>query len=151
MSWSVVHKTRTISPEETQALASRLLERLHVGDAVALTGELGAGKTTFVRGLIRAMGYEGRVRSPSYTLVQRYPTQPPVTHADLYRLLDKDELIALNLVGDRERGILVVEWADRLQDVWGIPDWRVEFSIPEQIGDNGNRDITILCAREERI
>ena len=44
--------------------------------------------------------------------------------------------------------ILLVEWADRLEDVWGIPDWRVEFSIPEQVGDDGNRDITILCSRE---
>jgi len=145
--WKDIRLERTHTPEETQELAGWFAEQLVPGDSVALVGELGAGKTTFVRGIVHSLGYEGRVRSPSFTLVHRYPTTPPLVHADLYRLSDVDELIALNLEGDLEQGVLLVEWADKLDGEWGNPGWRVELDIPD-LTNEGLREIRLM-KREE--
>src|SRR5450432_1364826 len=76
----------TASPEETEALAARLAARLRAGDVVAVSGELGAGKTTFVRGAARALGVREPVSSPTYTIGHRYEAPTPVAHLDLYRV-----------------------------------------------------------------
>ena len=82
---------------------------------VYLTGDLGAGKTTLVRGLIHALGYTGKVRSPTYTLVEPYACEPcPVFHLDLYRLADAEELEWLGLRDMLEEpALLMVEWPER--------------------------------------
>jgi tRNA threonylcarbamoyladenosine biosynthesis protein TsaE len=80
----------TASPEETEALAARLAARLEAGDVVAVSGELGAGKTTFVRGAARALGVVEPVSSPTYTIGHRYDAPTPVAHLDLYRLSGLD-------------------------------------------------------------
>ncbi len=99
----------------TEALGARLATLVRGGDAIALVGELGAGKTTFVHGLVRALG-GGDVHSPTFSLVHEYPTgRLVVWHADLYRIARAAELPELGLdevIGD-PRGIVVVEWADR--------------------------------------
>lgn len=79
---------RTSGPDETQALAARLAERLKPGDIVLVSGELGAGKTTFVRGACRALGVSEPVVSPTFTIGRRYRGRIPVSHLDLYRLDD---------------------------------------------------------------
>lgn len=76
----------THGPEETEALGARLAERLGPGDVVILSGEVGAGKTTLIRGACRALGVEEPVTSPTFTLGQRYRGRLPVSHLDLYRL-----------------------------------------------------------------
>src|SRR3954468_16902760 len=76
----------TASPQETEALAARLAAQLRAGDVVSVTGELGAGKTTFVRGAARALGVTGPVSSPTFTIGHRYDAPVPVAHLDLYRL-----------------------------------------------------------------
>jgi tRNA threonylcarbamoyladenosine biosynthesis protein TsaE len=76
----------TASAEETEALGARLAENLAPGDVVLVRGELGAGKTTLIRGAARALGVEGPVTSPTFTIGQRYAGQIPVSHLDLYRL-----------------------------------------------------------------
>ena len=83
----------TASPGETEALAARLAERLRPGDVVTISGELGAGKTTFVRGAARALGVTGPVSSPTFTIGHRYEAPTPVAHLDLYRIagLDPEE------------------------------------------------------------
>jgi tRNA threonylcarbamoyladenosine biosynthesis protein TsaE len=78
-------ETVTASPEETEALAARLAARLRPGDLVSVVGELGAGKTTFVRGAARALGVTGPVASPTFTIGHRYEAPTPVAHLDLYR------------------------------------------------------------------
>ncbi len=78
----------TASPAETEALGARLAESLAPGDVVLVRGELGAGKTTLVRGAARALGVEGPVTSPTFTIGQRYEGQIPVSHLDLYRLAE---------------------------------------------------------------
>ena len=70
---------------ETEALGARLARRLSAGDVVTVSGELGSGKTTFVRGACRALGIEVPVTSPTFTIGHRYPGRPDVSHLDLYR------------------------------------------------------------------
>lgn len=97
----------------TVAAGARLAKLVRAGDVVAMTGDLGAGKTTLVRGLLQALGHQGEVPSPSFALVQPYEDlDPPVWHADLYRLEDPAELAELGLdsLGD---SLLVVEWPER--------------------------------------
>ncbi|MEX2447542.1 MAG: tRNA (adenosine(37)-N6)-threonylcarbamoyltransferase complex ATPase subunit type 1 TsaE [Solirubrobacterales bacterium] len=81
-----VETVRTGSAAETEALGARLGERLGPGDVVVVSGELGAGKTTLIRGACRALGVEGPVTSPTFTIGQRYRGRLPVSHLDLYRL-----------------------------------------------------------------
>jgi tRNA threonylcarbamoyladenosine biosynthesis protein TsaE len=78
----------TSSPEQTEALGARLAADLGAGDVVLVEGELGAGKTTFVRGACRALGVTGVVTSPTFTIGQRYPAPVPVSHLDLFRVTD---------------------------------------------------------------
>jgi tRNA threonylcarbamoyladenosine biosynthesis protein TsaE len=103
---------RTSSAAETEALGAAVAAELGPGDVVLLAGELGAGKTTFVRGAARALGVTGPVTSPTFTIGQRYPgSVSPVSHLDLYRigdLADEDpELLADYLQPD---AIAFVEW-----------------------------------------
>ena len=102
----------TASPEETGALAGRLAARLQPGDVVAVAGELGAGKTTFVRGAARALGVTGPVSSPTFTIGHRYEAPTPVAHLDLYRIsgLDPEEWGDLEPYFDGT--IAFVEWPE---------------------------------------
>ncbi|MDM7325403.1 MAG: tRNA (adenosine(37)-N6)-threonylcarbamoyltransferase complex ATPase subunit type 1 TsaE [Thermus sp.] len=99
--------------EDTQALARVALPLFPKGSLVVLEGPLGAGKTTFVRFLAEALGFQGRVTSPSYTLVHTYPTpEGPLVHADLYRLKDPT-LFLPQLEASREGArLLLVEWGN---------------------------------------
>jgi tRNA threonylcarbamoyladenosine biosynthesis protein TsaE len=103
------HETTT--PAQTEAVAAELAAGLEVGDVVLVEGELGAGKTTFVRGACRALGIDATVTSPTFTIGQRYPGAVPVSHLDLYRVVDlRDEdpdLLADYVGPDR---IAFVEW-----------------------------------------
>ncbi|MFN4072805.1 MAG: tRNA (adenosine(37)-N6)-threonylcarbamoyltransferase complex ATPase subunit type 1 TsaE [Thermus sp.] len=99
--------------EDTQALAREALALFPPGALVVLQGPLGAGKTTFVRFLAEALGFRGRVTSPSYTLIHTYPTpEGPLIHADLYRLKDQRALLPQLEAAREEARLLVVEWGD---------------------------------------
>jgi tRNA threonylcarbamoyladenosine biosynthesis protein TsaE len=104
-------RQQTSTPAETEALAAELASSLAPGDVVLVEGELGAGKTTFVRGACRALGVEGLVTSPTFTIGQRYPGRVTVAHLDLYRVADLDEEdpdLLVDYIGpDR---IAFVEW-----------------------------------------
>jgi tRNA threonylcarbamoyladenosine biosynthesis protein TsaE len=112
----VAEERVTGSELETLALAERLGRSLHGGEVVLLSGELGCGKTVFVRGLARGIGVDPeRVSSPTFVLLTAYPGRLWLHHADLYRLdaVDVDlELELAELPG--EDGVLAVEWAERL-------------------------------------
>jgi tRNA threonylcarbamoyladenosine biosynthesis protein TsaE len=103
----------TSDPAQTEALAAELAAGLAAGDVVLVEGELGAGKTTFVRGACRALGVDGVVSSPTFTIGQRYPASVPVSHLDLYRVADLEsedpDLLADYLGPDR---IAFVEWPE---------------------------------------
>lgn len=97
-------------------LAASLATSLRAGDTIALSGDLGAGKTTFARGLLRGLGWTGEVPSPSFTLVQTYPTDPRLWHVDLYRLESAGEVDALGLDDAWDDAVVVIEWPERLGD-----------------------------------
>lgn len=112
-------KTVIPLPDEgaTAELGWKLAGLLASGDTVFLEGELGAGKTTLVRAILRGLGWSGAVRSPSYALIHSYEgSRIPVHHLDLYRLGSLEEAIGLDLDRYAATGaVLLVEWADRLE------------------------------------
>jgi tRNA threonylcarbamoyladenosine biosynthesis protein TsaE len=135
----VTEPTVTTSEEETAAAGERLGARLGGGDVVLLYGDLGAGKTAFVRGLARGLGADAAdVSSPTFTLVQEYHGRLTLYHVDLYRLEPKevDDLGLEELVlGD---GVVAIEWAER----WtGRPDDVYEVRIED--GGEDTRRISI--------
>lgn len=94
-----------------EAFGARIASRLRPGDVVALTGGLGAGKTTLARAIIAALGHPGEVPSPTFTILESYDTlEPPLVHADFYRLESPAEVEELGLDDYREGAALVAEW-----------------------------------------
>jgi tRNA threonylcarbamoyladenosine biosynthesis protein TsaE len=134
------------SEEVTLAHAAAFAARLKAGDAVALRGSLGAGKTLFSRGVARALGYDGPVSSPSYALVHEYPARFPVYHMDLYRLApgaDWEEIgLAHYLDG---HGVCLVEWPERLPEGWSPFTYDVTL---EAVGET-DRKIQIVAIQSE--
>ncbi len=120
------------SVSDTLSIAVEFASKLRRGDAVALIGPLGAGKTVFVRGLAVGLGLddERMVSSPSYVLVRQYPAGVMIYHVDLYRLSEPSaeaaELALEEMLAD---GVVVIEWADRAPGVLGENYWRVLIEI----------------------
>lgn len=118
------------SESEMIALGVRLAEQIQPGEVVYLSGDLGVGKTTLARALIRALGFDGRVKSPSYGLIESYTTpSAEVAHLDLYRLGDPQEVEDLGLeryLGPR--AIVLVEWPERGFGYLPVPQWRIEIT-----------------------
>ena len=104
----------TSSPAETERVGRDLGERLRHGDVVLLTGELGAGKTTFVRGVADGIGSQADVASPTFQLVRIYPGRVQLAHVDLYRIANSAALRDLGLEELASEGAVVVEWGERL-------------------------------------
>ena len=99
---------------ETEALGARIAAGLRVGDAVTLEGDLGAGKTCLARAILRALGVEEDVPSPTFTLVQTYETPKLIVrHYDLYRIKNASEVDELGLEDARDEGAALIEWPDR--------------------------------------
>jgi len=119
---------RTGTAEDTRAVGEALAAFLQPGDAVALTGELGAGKTTLVQGVARGLHVEDHVVSPTFTLVREYRGRLPLVHADVYRLDRLQDVIDLGLEDSWEReGVLVVEWGDAVRQL--LPETLLEIEL----------------------
>lgn len=96
-------------------LGARIAGRLLVGDVVALSGALGAGKTTLARAILRAAGHDHEVPSPTFTILEAYPDcNPPLVHGDFYRLESAREATELGLDDYREGSALIAEWPERM-------------------------------------
>ncbi|MEM6858662.1 MAG: tRNA (adenosine(37)-N6)-threonylcarbamoyltransferase complex ATPase subunit type 1 TsaE [Pseudomonadota bacterium] len=112
------HSDRHVLPDLTamQRYGERIAAQLRTGDVVALSGGLGAGKTTLARAIIAALGYAHEVPSPTFTIIETYDAPPlrlPVVHADFYRLDDPAELAEIGLDDYREGAALIAEWPDK--------------------------------------
>jgi tRNA threonylcarbamoyladenosine biosynthesis protein TsaE len=107
------------SPLETQGIGRQFAKNLAAGSVLALTGELGSGKTQFVKGLVTGLGSDVAVTSPTFTIVHEYPGgRLPIYHFDFFRLQDRPSIARLGLddyfFGN---GVSVIEWADRVPDL----------------------------------
>lgn len=141
MSKSLLLEIACPGQANVEALAARLAAVVTAGDLIALTGDLGAGKTTFARAFIRAVlgDRHAEVPSPTFTLVQTYETDDfDIYHTDLYRLHDPDEVYDLGLDDDRAASVLLVEWPDRMPEEW----WQgaLEISLRRIEGDTAGED-----------
>ena len=126
------------SESETEALGERFAKQLPAGTVVALFGDLGAGKTAFVRGMARGMGLNCRVSSPTFTIANEYLGSRELIHFDMYRLSSADELFDIGWEDYLSRGaVCVVEWSENVEEAF----------------DGSERRITIekLSAEERRI
>jgi tRNA threonylcarbamoyladenosine biosynthesis protein TsaE len=129
--------------EATLSLGARLAAAARPGDVIALSGPLGAGKTSIARGLLAALGLEGEAPSPSFAIVQPYDPPEvrfPVLHVDLYRIEDPAEAEELGLDDARGDALLIVEWPERL----GAGAWPDALRLSLEVREDGRRALTAL-------
>ena len=123
-------------PDEAATLGfgEKLAQVLQPGLIVALSGELGSGKTTLARGVLRGLGYEGKVKSPTYTLVEHYKlSRLDLYHFDFYRFKDSRELLEAGFRDDFDsRNVCLIEWAERAQEL--LPTADLSVSLVEERG-----------------
>ena len=118
INWPVI----TNSPEETEEFALKFASSLQGGEVILMQGDLGAGKTTFIRGLAQGLGIDdpSEVSSPSYTLINEYIGDKTLIHIDLYRLNDDQEVIELALEDQLDdNSVLAIEWGEKLPEEFG--------------------------------
>lgn len=120
----------TRSVEETFALGRALAASLRSGDVVALSGELGAGKTVLVKAIAERLGFTQPVTSPTFTIIHEYKTSPPLFHIDLYRLNSAQEALDIGIEEYLNgNGICLVEWAERIEELLPPRAIRVRIKI----------------------
>lgn len=127
---------------DTEHLA-KALAKINPSGSLWLSGELGVGKTTFTRYLLRALGHVGTVKSPTYTLVEPYSIDgKPVYHADLYRLNDPEELDFIGFFEyfDEPDSLVIIEWASRAEHLLPKPDIQIKITRK----DDGSRLVEII-------
>jgi tRNA threonylcarbamoyladenosine biosynthesis protein TsaE len=142
--------TRLPGPQSTAEAGAALAGLLRPGDVVALSGDLGAGKTTFARGLIQALGFTGDVPSPTFPIVIPYAPPElslPLWHVDLYRIDDPDELEELGLDEARMDSALLIEWPERMGSMLWPDALKLHF---ERDGDARRLTWTTPAAWEGR-
>lgn len=131
--------------QDTERVGEAFARELPAGAVVAMYGDLGAGKTAFVRGMARGMGLDSRVSSPTFTIVNEYLGERELIHFDMYRLSDADELFDIGWEDYLNRGaVCAVEWSEKVEDAFTGDEYVVSI---EKLGDSERR-ITI---REGRV
>jgi tRNA threonylcarbamoyladenosine biosynthesis protein TsaE len=137
------------NPEEMELLGSKLATGAYAGMQIHLSGDLGAGKTTLVRGFLRGLGYTGTVKSPTYTLVESYNQGSSIIyHFDFYRVKHPDEVEAIGFRDYRTDGaICLIEWPEMAGDKIGRPDLFIRFDI-----DNTGRQLELIfCTYQAKL
>lgn len=130
----------TNSESETEQIGAAFARELCPGSVIAMYGDLGAGKTAFIRGMARGLGIDCRVSSPTFTIVNEYPGDPALIHFDMYRLTSADDLFDIGWEDYISRGaICAVEWSENVSDAFFGDERTVTI---EKTGDC-NRKITI--------
>lgn len=123
--------------QEMILLGEKIGERVHTGDLLFLSGHLGAGKTTFTKGIARALGIEEEVTSPTFQIIKTYQGRIPLFHLDLYRLKEPNELDILDPDSLVDSGVVVIEWGD-LWDKKNYPHY-LEIKIEYNQESNGRK------------
>ena len=138
----------THNERETTGAGRETAAFLHPGSVIAMYGDLGAGKTAFIRGVAEGLGLDARVSSPTFTIVNEYLGKIPLFHFDMYRLKDSDELFEIGWEDYLERGgVCAVEWSENVEDAFfpgtitvrigktGETDRMIDIEIPEKGGE----------------
>lgn len=132
----------TQSTIETESIGAKFAKELKAGDFVAMFGDLGAGKTAFVRGAMKTLSAGARVQSPTYTIVNEYPAKIPVYHFDMYRIDDEDSLYSIGYYDYLENGgICFAEWCEKIEPY--LPETYYTVTIRKCAEDTDKRIITI--------
>lgn len=132
----------TKSTAETERIGFEFAKTLKSGDFVAMFGDLGVGKTAFVRGAMRALSPNARIQSPTYTIVNEYPGNPPVYHFDMYRIDDEDSLYSTGYYDYTDgNGICFSEWSEKI--VPWLPPSHIKVTIEKTEADTESRRILI--------
>lgn len=129
------------SEAATTALGKKLADVLQPGDKIALTGTLGAGKTTLARGILRGLGFGEDVPSPTFAIVQQYDppeVRLPVAHVDFYRIEEREEIQELGLDDILMDGAMIAEWPDRMPAAF----WNDALQITLEIENDDTRQLT---------
>ncbi|MCQ2010416.1 MAG: tRNA (adenosine(37)-N6)-threonylcarbamoyltransferase complex ATPase subunit type 1 TsaE [Sporolactobacillus sp.] len=133
-----MHQWITHSPEETMSFSERLATFLRPGDVLTLSGDLGAGKTVFTKGLAKGLGIQEMVNSPTFTIVKEYQSgRLPLFHMDVYRISDEED-IGLEDYFDQD-GVTVIEWAEN------IPSWLPDDLLSVTIERVNEQERRITC------
>ncbi|RKQ28323.1 tRNA (adenosine(37)-N6)-threonylcarbamoyltransferase complex ATPase subunit type 1 TsaE [Oceanobacillus halophilus] len=127
------HQLVTNNANETALLGEKLASLLEPGDVLTLEGDLGAGKTTFTKGLAKGLGVKRTVNSPTFTIVKEYEGRLPLYHMDVYRLENSEEDIGFDEYFN-SHGISVVEWAKFIEEY--LPEERLNININYDEGDS---------------
>lgn len=130
---------RLVDPAATEAAGRALAKVIQVGDVIALSGDLGTGKTSLARGLLAELGLEDEAPSPSFALVIPYELRIPVWHVDLYRLDNAQDADELGLDDALVDGALLIEWPERL----GAALWPEALKIHISVAPEGGRNLTV--------
>ncbi len=133
----------TNSYEETEKAAADFAASLKGGEVVAMYGDLGAGKTAFVRGMARAMGITSHITSPTFNIVNEYEGELPLYHFDVYRISDPEEMYEIGYEDYIQAGgVCVIEWAELIEDI--LPDSYIRIDIAKDAEKGGDyREISV--------
>ncbi|CCZ20509.1 uncharacterized protein family UPF0079 ATPase [Candidatus Apopatosoma intestinale] len=131
----------TNSPAETEALGKELAKELKCGDFVAMFGDLGVGKTAFVRGVASVLCPDVRVQSPTYTIVNAYRGKIPLYHFDMYRIDSEEALYSCGFFDYLDSGICIAEWCENITDF--IPEGARRVTISKIADSPDSRRIEI--------
>ena len=130
------------SEKDTINFAKGLASKLHKGDIIVLTGELGSGKTKFTQGFLEYFGLENEISSPTFTIVNEYNTSTcPIYHFDVYRLADIDEFYAMGGEEYFENGICLIEWGEIIKDA--LPSNYIKITFSKNDDNDDYRELNI--------
>ena len=122
-----MYKFISKSIEDTMAIASKLATKLNKSDIIVLTGQIGAGKTYFTKGILKNFISIDEVASPTFTIVNEYNTNPPIYHFDVYRLESEEEFLSIGGEEYIYNGISVIEWGEKILNV--LPNQYIQITF----------------------
>lgn len=136
------YKFTSHSSDETMEFASKLASKLHIGDVVVLSGELGAGKTKFTEGFLKYFGLDKEISSPTFNIVNEYKKDDiKIYHFDVYRLEDVDEFYAIGGEEYFSSGICIIEWGELIEEA--LPNDYIKISFEKDLNDENIRYLNI--------
>lgn len=120
------------SPEDTERIAKEIASTLTGKEVIAYLGGLGAGKTTFTRGLVSCFGVDSGVHSPTFAIVNEYQGTVPVYHFDMYRVTDEEDLYSTGFYDYLGKGLVIIEWSENILDFLPSDTVYIELSYGEE-------------------